>query len=909
MKSKPQQPARKTSKATGSGTRVHSVEPRTTSVTADYRLLIENLRYGILVLGDDRRLLMANQTATTMLGGDWEKLADKDILEFVHPDCRKDCSGLFSTGKRPGHLPETVELQLIPSTGGCLPVDVSSAPIRWSERDAVLVTVHDVTKRKQIEQSLRDGESAWRALVDLIPYPVNVKDSEGRFLLVNPAMARLAGRTTDALIGRNLSVLLANPEDLERIRQDDLEVINSGRPAFVAAEPVRDAQGVMRIIQSYKVPISFPGLGQPAVLGVLEDITDRKRMEEELRREHAQLLALFDSIDEVIYVTDPVRNEILFVNQSMKRQFGKDPTGGICFREFQGLDSPCDFCTNDIILQNKGIPYVWEHHNPLVGRDYLITDKSIVWPDGRDVRFEIARDITDRKRAEIALRESEDRYRDLVENLNEVVYVISDTGRLTYANAAMQSVFGYSPDELLGRSITEAMHPDDIPKFRTAFAEVIGGQRRSNEYRFTAKDGSEKWMLTSSYPHFEYGRIAGVRGVCSDITERKALELRLQESEAAFRALAETAGEGIVVVDAQRRVLYSNPQARSMLGVSAEDFSRKDMRDFLVHEEFEDAAIRFREVLGGKRQPQRGVQTFIDSHGESLKVEIISARIKWYGQEALLTMFHDVTDRLRMEEELRCHQENLERKLAERTEYIRRIEHRQAEFEKLAAISGLAARIAHEINNPLGGVKNAFHLMKDEISPDAPHAKYIPMIEKEIDRMKRIIRELYTLYRPGPEPTGSFGVAMTLGEVVSLLEAEAYAGGIRMEMDVKPPDSTFFGSEDAVRQILFNLSKNAIEASPPGAVVSVQAIVEEDGLHLSVSDQGTGIADDVRPRLFEPFFSIKPSRGTTGLGLGLPVSKTLVETLGGSLDFETTVGEGTIFHVWLPSGSVGGQEG
>jgi PAS domain S-box-containing protein len=731
---------------------------------------------------------MANKTATMMLGCDWEKLADRDLLDFVHPDCRKACSGLFSTGKRPGNLPETVELQVIPSTGGSLPVDVCSDPVVWQGREAVLVTMWNIEGRKRVEQALRDSESTLRALVDLIPYPVYAKDAEGRFLLVNPATARAAGCTVDALLGRKYSEFMSNAEDVERIRQDDLEIINTGRPKFIAEEPVRDTQGVTHVVQTSKLPISFPGQTQPAVLGVLVDITDRKRVEE-------------------------------------------------------------------------------------------------------------------------ALRESEHRYRDLVENLNEVVYVISDTGRLTYVNAAVQSIFGYSPEELLGRSVTEAMHPEDIPKFQTALAEVIGGQNRSNEYRFAAKDGSEKWVLTSSYPHYENGRIAGVRGIFSDITERKAMELQLQEREEAFRALAETAGEGIVVVDAQRRVLYSNPKARSMLGVSAEDLPHEDMLDFVVDEEKDDVGIRHCELLGGERLPQRGVQTFIDSHGQSLKVEIISAKMTWYGQGALLIMFHDVTDRLRMEEELRCHQENLERKLAERTEYIRRIEHRQAEFEKLAAVSGLAARIAHEINNPLGGVKNAFLLIKDKISTDAPHAKYVRMVEKEIDRMTRIVRELYTICRPGPEPTGSFGIAGTLREVISLLEAESYSSGIRVEMDVKPPDSAFFGGEDAVRQILFNLSKNAIEASPPGAVVSVQAIVEEDGLHLSVSDQGTGIADDVRPRLFEPFFSTKPSRGTMGLGLGLPVSKSLVEALGGSLDFETRVGEGTIFRVWLPSSSVGAQEG
>lgn len=656
MKSKPKPQPRRRPGATASHKSADPAEQQITDSNADYRLLVENVHYGIIVLGGERRILMANRTAAAMLASDGRGLTGKDFLEFVHPDGWKSCTELFAADKRDELHPEVHELQLMPCSGGSLPVDVHSDPVVWQGREAVLVTMWDVAERKRNEQALRDSESTLRALVDLIPYPVYAKDADGRFLLVNPATARAAGCTVDALVGRKYSEFISNAEDVERIRQDDLEVINTGRPKFIAEEPVRDAQGVTHIVQTSKVPISFPGLAQPAVLGVVVDITEHKEVERQLR-----------------------------------------------------------------------------------------------------------------------------------------------------------------------------------------------------------------------------------------------------EREETFRALAETAGEGIVVVDAHRRVLYSNPKAQSMLGVSAEDLSHKDMLDFVVNEEKDDGVIRHRELFRGGRLPQRGVQTVIDSLGQSLKVEIISAKTMWYGQEGLLIMFHDVTDRLRMEEELCHHQENLERKLAERTEYIRRIEHRQADFEKLAAVSGLAGRMAHEINNPLGGVKNAFLLIKSEIREDAPCAKYVRMVDKEVDRMTRIVRELYNLYRPGLRPTAAFRVTETIADVTTLLEAECQSSNVHVQTNVQPPDATFFGNEDTVRQVLFNLLKNALEASAPGSVVAVDAVVAEGALHLSVADQGTGIPDDVRGQIFEPFFTTKLSRGSVGLGLGLPVSKNLVEAVGGRLDFETVVGKGTVFRVHLPS--------
>jgi len=140
---------------------------------------------------------------------------------------------------------------------------------------------------------------------------------------------------------------------------------------------------------------------------VRQELAERKRAEKALQFEREQLLSIFDSIEEIIYVTDPYTYEIIYANQALRRAFHQDLIGGICYREFQGFDSPCPFCTNEIILRQRYQPYRWEHHNPRLDRDYAITDRIIKWPDGRDVRFELAIDITELKRAEKQLRQQE----------------------------------------------------------------------------------------------------------------------------------------------------------------------------------------------------------------------------------------------------------------------------------------------------------------------------------------------------------------------------------------------------------------------------------------------------------------------------------------------------------------------
>jgi PAS domain S-box-containing protein len=171
---------------------------------------------------------------------------------------------------------------------------------------------------------------------------------------------------------------------------EEMQIItNQGERVWVrtVGEAVRDEDGKIVRVQ-----------------GSFQDISVQKEAQEALRVEREQLLALFDSIEQAIYVSDPKSYEIIFVNKYMRNLFDEDPIGGICYQVFQGLDKPCEFCTNEIIFQEIEKPYTWEYYNPLLDRDFLITDKAICWIDDRDVRFEIAIDITKQKQAEKELR-------------------------------------------------------------------------------------------------------------------------------------------------------------------------------------------------------------------------------------------------------------------------------------------------------------------------------------------------------------------------------------------------------------------------------------------------------------------------------------------------------------------------
>jgi PAS domain S-box-containing protein len=260
---------------------------------------------------------------------------------------------------------------------------------------------------------------------------------------------------------------------------------------------------------------------------------ERRASEDKLTFERQQLLSIFDSIDEDIYVADPNTYEILYVNQSMQDAFQKKLIGGICYREFQGLESPCAFCTNEILLKQKPAPYRWEYHNPILNRDVVIIDRLIQWPDGRDVRFELAIDITERKQAEMALRESETKYRNLVENAPLGVLSIDRRGRIVEANSWLVQMLGSPSAEATKRINLFTFQPLVDAGVANHFRQCLeNGKIGVFETPYTSKWGQEVYLRYHIRPIEDDSHgIVGVQGIVEDISDAKLAETQLRQAQ------------------------------------------------------------------------------------------------------------------------------------------------------------------------------------------------------------------------------------------------------------------------------------------------------------------------------------------------------------------------------------------
>jgi hypothetical protein len=236
---------------------------------------------------------------------------------------------------------------------------------------------------------------------------------------------------------------------------------------------------------------------------------------------------------------------------------------------------------------------------------------------------------------------------------------------------------------------------------------------------------------------------------------------------------------------------------------------------------------------------------------------------------------------------------------------LRAIQRRQAEAERLAAVGRVAARVAHEINNPLAGIRNAFRLVRDAVPADHPDYDMVERIEREIDRISHIVRQMYSLYSKQEVGINQVVVARVIEDVLAMLEPLRRERGVAWDAGRVPFELTVQLVEGGLQQILYNLVANAIEASPSGGVVAVAAELtdgpDQKLVEITVRDQGQSIPPEIQHRLFEPFFTSKSGDNCgKGLGLGLSIVRSIIEAHGGSISLEIIPGQGTVFHVFLP---------
>lgn len=478
----------------------------------------------------------------------------------------------------------------------------------------------------------------------------------------------------------------------------------------------------------------------------------------------------------------------------------------------------------------------------------------------------------------------------IVESSDDAILSKDLNGIIHSWNKGAERIYGYSAEEMIGKHVSMLVppnHPDDT-------VEIMQRLRRGERiehYETTrrAKNGNILSVsLTISPIHDEAGAITGASTIARDISERKRSEeeLRrsrqaLQESELRFRSLVQNSSDIISILDADGTIRYESPSIERILGYRPEELIGKNAFEFVHSDDRQRVINIFQEHLPtrGSISPvelrfrhRDGSWRTLEATGNNLLHEA--------GVAGIVVNSRDITERKRTEEVLHA-------------------------TEKLATTGRLAAAIAHEINNPLEGVTNLLYLLENHTSLDATARRYARMAQEEVARVARIARQTLAFYREPTVPV-EVDVSELLNGLLELYTHKMQTRRITLEKRLETAAS-ITASPGEIRQVVSNLLGNALDAVPEGGAIKVHVFQSRDwrhpwqeGVRISIADNGHGIRREHLHSIFDPFFTTKGEKGT---GLGLWVSHGIVQKYGGTIHVHSSIRaghSGTCFSVFFP---------
>ena len=469
------------------------------------------------------------------------------------------------------------------------------------------------------------------------------------------------------------------------------------------------------------------------------------------------------------------------------------------------------------------------------------------------------------------------RLQSVIDSAVDGIIVIDSKGRIESFNRGAERLFGYPAPEVIGRNVSMLMpppHREEHDRYLARYldtgeARIIGLGREVTGRR---RDGT-------TFPlHLSVGEmtISGERkftGVLHDVSDRVQLEERLRRSEARWRSIIESAVDGIVVIDALGRIEAFNPAAERLFGYAEREVLGRNVNMLMpspYREEHDGYIGRYLatgvpKIIGIGREV-----TALRKDGTTFPVHLSVGEMNLGGERKFTGILHDLGARVRMEEQLR-------------------------EQTSLARIGEMAAVIAHEVKNPLAGVRGAIQVIGGRLPQDGKDAAIVKEIVARIDALNDLMKDLLLFARPPQPRPAPVEVGALVARTADLLSADPALKDVTVEVDGTAPP--IVADPDLLKIIFVNLLVNGAHAMKGRGTIRVSLAARDGTCQIAFTDSGPGIPSDVLEKVFTPFFTTK-SRGT---GLGLPTARRLVEAHHGHISIACPLGGGTTVTVQLPA--------
>jgi PAS domain S-box-containing protein len=499
----------------------------------------------------------------------------------------------------------------------------------------------------------------------------------------------------------------------------------------------------------------------------------------------------------------------------------------------------------------------------------------------------IKRSFKDLLDAHQRLEISEKQYELLINALPKTVVLLFDREhRFLIAGGEELQRYDHDRDTARGRTLQQAFPPEIVNVAASAFDQAFDGKPSAYEHCFAGQCYYVQVMPVRSAT----GEIATGMMIAQNITEAKAAQQAVQESEARMKAIADGAHDGIIMMDPEGRISYWNSAAEQILGYTKDDALHQDVHRLLApecyHESFQTGLTEFFSAGSGPAIGQTRELTAIKKDGEHIPIELSLSAVKIGGLWHAVGIMRDMTERHRIQQE----KSNLQLQLFH--------------SEKLATIGTIAAGVAHEINNPLmivnGFIEKVAWQMKTQAGGEVP-AKSIEIARHAVARITSIVGSLRTYARADTEHVETVDIHKSIDEMVVFVQQVAKNRGIVIHKNLASDTLYVRGNFGKIQQVLVNLLNNACDAvseRPWGREIHIETLADEKSVVLCLKDNGNGIPAANMHKIFEPFFTTKPvGKGT---GLGLSISRTLIESFGGSLTVSSEEWVGATFRITLP---------
>jgi PAS domain S-box-containing protein len=684
--------------------------------------------------------------------------------------------------------------------------------------------------RRRLKMALREPEEKFGVLLENSLDIIQIVDSEGIIRYTSPSIERILGYNPDELIGR-ASIEGVHPDDLEMVAKGFEEAIQRPGTPVVTVCRWKHKDGTWRVLEGTGVN----HLDDPVIEGFIlniHDITEHKQAEEELHF----IGSIAGQVSDSIIVTD-TNYKIAYINEAAEELFGysREELAGKS-PDILNAETAAEQIQEDIYrtVSSGGTWFGTMLNRRKDGSTFVNECKvsPLLDKEGRIVSYiGIQRDVTEQRRTQRTLEESQLRFTQIVENIQDVLWVGGPgrDGGIQYLSPAFEQVWGIRPEKIYEDTqiVWDSIHSEDREEFAHIFDKHISeGSPYEAEYRIARPDGSIRWIATRGFPvKDETGNVCQEVGIAHDITDRKQAEQQLRESEEKFKHLAEQS-PNMIFINKKDNVVYANKQCEEVMGYQREEFYSPDF-DFLtlIAPESKELlkASYSRHMMGKDVAPYE--YALVTKNGERLEAIITTKLIEYEGENAILGIVTDITERKRTELELqRSHEElrNLYKHL------------QSAREEERAAI---ARGVHDELAQDLTALKIDLSWLRRRLTKDnEPLLARTEDMSKLVDTAIQKVQRIYTELRPG--------VLDDLGLVPAIqwqVDEFRDRTGIECKLALEVEDFVL-GRDQAInyfrilQEALTNISRHA------GATrARINLKRKADNLVLEIRDNGKGI--------------------------------------------------------------------